>query len=58
MAYEKGEKASSVVESDFHNEALHEEPKEETLHRGLKARQISMIAVYLDPAFTHDLLIG
>lgn len=37
--------SSSSEENAFYDEALAEPPKEETLHRGLKARQISMIAV-------------
>lgn len=39
--------ASSVARSDplYHDEELVEPPKENSLHRGLKARQISMIAV-------------
>lgn len=49
MDYEKklGEKSSSNsdVGRDFYDETLQEPPADETLHRGLKARQISMIAV-------------
>jgi yeast amino acid transporter len=37
--------ASSSGENAFYDEALVEPRKEESLHRGLKARQISMIAV-------------
>lgn len=33
------------VNNGFYDEDLREPPAEETLHRGLKARQISMIAV-------------
>lgn len=29
----------------YEDDVLHEPPRDETLHRGLKARQISMIAV-------------
>jgi len=37
------EKSSSI--NEVYDEAFIEPPPEETLHRGLKARQISMIAV-------------
>ncbi|KAF9030758.1 dicarbixylic amino acid permease [Panaeolus papilionaceus] len=45
---------SSVEES--YDEALHEPPQEQSLHRGLKARQISMIA--LGGAVGTGLIIG
>jgi amino acid permease len=39
---------SNSEENAFYDEALAEPPKEESLHRGLKARQISMIAVRIE----------
>lgn len=42
-----GEEKAETYEEPFENEELREPPPEETLHRGLKARQISMIAVSL-----------
>lgn len=41
-------KPASSLEQSF-DENLHEPPPEESLHRGLKARQISMIAVRCSP---------
>jgi len=35
----------SAVDQEYYDEGILDPPKEETLHRGLKARQISMIAV-------------
>ena len=42
---------TSSIDQDYYDEALNEPPHEESLHRGLKARQISMIAVseFLSP---------
>jgi len=37
--------SASDITPQYHDEALHD-PKGAGLHRGLKARQISMIAVY------------
>lgn len=50
MAYQEKkneEKSASGSIHEYHDseEASNEPPKEESLHRGLKARQISMIAV-------------
>lgn len=39
------EKLASPTEQSFNNEEYREPPPAESLHRGLKARQISMIAV-------------
>jgi len=39
------ERGISSIDQDYYDEALNEPPQEESLHRGLKARQISMIAV-------------
>jgi len=39
------EKSTSSINQDYYDEALNEPREEESLHRGLKARQISMIAV-------------
>lgn len=41
------DKSASNSTHEYHDydETLHEPRKEESLHRGLKARQISMIAV-------------
>ena len=39
------EKLASPTEQSFNNEEYSEPPPAESLHRGLKARQISMIAV-------------
>ncbi|TFK42627.1 dicarbixylic amino acid permease [Crucibulum laeve] len=50
------EKSSSSVDREFYNEALDEPPPEQSLHRGLKARQISMIA--LGGAVGTGLIIG
>jgi amino acid transporter len=48
MEYEEKkvqEKSTSDITHEYYDETLHEPRKEESLHRGLKARQISMIAV-------------
>ncbi|KAF8959041.1 amino acid permease/ SLC12A domain-containing protein [Flammula alnicola] len=50
------EKSSSSIDRDYHDEALNEPPEELSLHRGLKARQISMIA--LGGAVGTGLIIG
>ncbi|KAF9005606.1 dicarbixylic amino acid permease [Cyathus striatus] len=50
------ETASSFIERGYNDEHLNEPPAEETLHRGLKARQISMIA--LGGAVGTGLIIG
>jgi amino acid permease len=39
------ERSTSSITQDNYDEALDEPRQEESLHRGLKARQISMIAV-------------
>jgi amino acid permease len=39
------ERSTSSINQDNYDEALNEPLQEESLHRGLKARQISMIAV-------------
>ncbi|ESK96929.1 dicarboxylic amino acid permease [Moniliophthora roreri MCA 2997] len=49
-------KSSSIEADEVYNEELHEPPKEEALHRGLKARQVSMIA--LGGAVGTGLVIG
>ncbi|KAF8654054.1 hypothetical protein AX16_003589 [Volvariella volvacea WC 439] len=60
MDYEKKgspvEKSSSSIDQDYYDEVLHEPPADKTLHRGLKARQISMIA--LGGAVGTGLIIG
>ncbi|EEB97380.1 hypothetical protein MPER_03312 [Moniliophthora perniciosa FA553] len=47
---------SSSKSETIYNEELHEPPEEETLHRGLKSRQVSMIA--LGGAVGTGLIIG
>lgn len=43
---EKGhDNSASDVTPQYYDEVLHEPPREDSLHRALKARQISMIAV-------------
>jgi len=37
--------SNSAIDQEYYDEGILDPPKEETLHRGLKARQISMIAV-------------
>ncbi|KAK7054938.1 amino acid transporter [Paramarasmius palmivorus] len=49
-------RSSSLEADEVYNEELHEPPKEEALHRGLKARQVSMIA--LGGAVGTGLVIG
>lgn len=39
------ERSTSSINQNYYDEALNEPRQEESLHRGLKARQISMIAV-------------
>ncbi|KAL0946953.1 hypothetical protein HGRIS_013110 [Hohenbuehelia grisea] len=48
--------SASTVNNEFHDEALRDPSQEESLHRGLKARQISMIA--LGGAVGTGLIIG
>ncbi|KAF5381028.1 hypothetical protein D9615_003914 [Tricholomella constricta] len=50
------ERSDSSISNAYHDETLHEPPIEKTLHRGLKARQISMIA--LGGAVGTGLIIG
>ena len=42
--------SASDITPEHYDEAFLEPPKDESLHRALKARQISMIAVRLTPS--------
>ncbi|KAF9464654.1 dicarbixylic amino acid permease [Collybia nuda] len=50
------DKSTSDITHEYYDETLHDPRKEESLHRGLKARQISMIA--LGGAVGTGLIIG